>query len=172
MKRLILALFITTVWVSTPAASQTPTAGQPPIIDDVEVTGIDDDRLSPGLRRDIRALEGSPLDTAAVGELVDRVGQELPEYIAATREIATVGAPGRIRLIFLVARIRDDAALRTNINSRYTVESVVIDGVDESGLSDAVRSEMDGLVGHQARPWPQLHVMRRSFLATLKSGVR
>ena len=147
MKRLILALFITTVWVSTPAAAQTPTAGQPPIIDDVEVTGIDDDRLSPGLRRDIRALEGSPLDRAAVGELVDRVGQELPEYIAATREIATIGATGRIRLIFLVARIRDDAALRTNINSRYTIESVEIDGVDESVLSDAVRSEMDGLVG-------------------------
>ena len=151
MKRLIRALFITTVWVSTPAAAQGPEPGQPPTVDTVEVTGIAPGRLSPGLRRDIRALEGTPLDADAVQELTDRVGQELPEYIAATREIEikTTGEEGRIRLIFLVARIRDDAALRTNINSRYTVESVEIDGVDESTLSDEVRKEMNGLVGER-----------------------
>ncbi len=149
MKRLILALFITTLWVSTPAAAQVPPADQPPIIDNVEVTGIDDARLSPGLRRDIRALEGVPLDADAVQELTDRVGQELPEYIAATRELQATGRTGRIRLIFLVARIGDDAALRTNINSRYTIESVEIDGVDESSLSDEVRREMDALVGER-----------------------
>ncbi len=149
MKRLIRALFITTVWANTPAVAQVPPASQPPIIDSVEVTGIDDDRLSPGLRSDIRALEGMPLDADAVRELRDRVGLELPEYIAATREVATSGAAGRIRLIFLIARIGDDEDLRTNINSRYTIESVEVEGVDESTLSEEVRRAMEGLVGER-----------------------
>ncbi len=150
MKRFICAFFITTVWVSTTVAAQVPAVDSPPTIDTVEITGIDDDRLSPGLQRDIRALEGLPLNAEAVQALTDRVGQELPEYIAATREIeATTGEADRIRLIFLVARIGDDAALRSNINSRYTVESVEIDGVDESTLSDEVRTEMEGLVGER-----------------------
>ena len=150
MKRFICALFITTVWVSTTVAAQVPAVDSPPTIDTVEITGIDDDRLSPGLQRDIRALEGLPLNAEAVQALTDRVGQELPEYIAATREIeATTGEADRIRLIFLVARIGDDAALRSNINSRYTVESVEIDGVDDSILSDEVRTEMEGLVGER-----------------------
>ena len=85
MKRLICALFITTVSVITPVAAQGPETGSPPTIDAVEIAGIEDDRLSSGLRRDIRALEGMPLDVEAVQELADRVGQELPEYIAATR---------------------------------------------------------------------------------------
>ena len=188
MKRLILTFIITTAWAATPAGAkvQAQATDQPPIVDDVQVTGIDDDRLSPGLRRDIRALEGSPLDAAAVQELTDRVGQELPEYIAATRQIASAGAIGRIRLIFLIARIRDDAALRDNINSRYTVESVEINGADELVLSDAIRSEMDGLVGERldqkeaarvrsriaAELGPRQRVSRRIRRGTVRDQIR
>ncbi len=188
MKRLILAFIITTAWAATPAVAkvQAQATDQPPIVDDVQVTGIDDDRLSPGLRRDIRALEGSPLDAAAVQELTERVGQELPEYIAATRQIASAGGIGRIRLIFLIARICDDAALRDNINSRYTVESVEINGADELALSDAVRSEMDGLVGKRldqkeaarvrsriaAELGPRQRVSRRIRRGTVRDQIR
>lgn len=151
MKRLLLAFFITTALsgVPTPVEAQAPPSDQQPTVDDVEVTGIDDDRLSPGLRRDIRALEGGPLDPAAVESLIDRVGQELPEYIAATREIAADDQPGRIHLIFLIARIDEDSALQDNINTRYTIESVDIDGVDDSDISAEIRREMDALVGER-----------------------
>jgi hypothetical protein len=85
MKRLILAFILTTVWTATPAVAKAQATDQPPIVDDVQVTGIDDDRLRPGLRRDIRALEGNPLDAAAVQKLTDRVGQE-GEKVALGRE--------------------------------------------------------------------------------------
>jgi hypothetical protein len=56
-----------------------------------QVSGIDADRLSPGLRRDIDALAGAPLDWGDVWELAARIEGERPGVAAAVRAIHTRG---------------------------------------------------------------------------------
>ena len=56
------------------------------------------------------------------------------------------------RVIFLVARISDDAGLGSNINARYTVESVEIEGLEEHEISAALRDRLQALVGTRLDP--------------------
>jgi hypothetical protein len=128
-----------------PAAAQ---EGEPPDgtrVATAEVSGIDTGDLSPGLRRDIDALAGKPLARSDVTQLARRIEEERPEVIVAVR---VVGAPGdEARVVFLVARISDDANLGSNINARYTVESVELDGLKEQEISADLRDRLQALVG-------------------------
>ena len=62
------------------------------------------------------------------------------------------GAGDEARVIFLVARISDDAGLGSNINARYTVESVEIEGLKEHEISAALRDRLQALVGTRLDP--------------------
>ena len=74
-------------------------------IGSAQVSGLDLDRLSPGLQADIGKLAGSPLNSQQLKELAARIEAEQPRYLAAVR--ATTDADGAARVVFLVARIRD-----------------------------------------------------------------
>ena len=61
-----IALLITLVAVAPQdATDQKPVVPEGTIITSVEVTGFDMDRLSPGLRHEIRSLPGTPLTNSA-----------------------------------------------------------------------------------------------------------
>jgi outer membrane protein assembly factor BamA len=115
------------------------------VIESVDVSGLPRDQLSPGLRREIDALTGEPLNRQQLTELAGRIEGELPEFVAAVRTIARPG--GQARVIFLLARISDDGSLVENINARYTVESVDISGVPENDISKSLRDRLQTLVG-------------------------
>src|SRR5687768_3514127 len=114
-------------------------------IESVDVSGLARDSLSPGLRREIDALTDEPLNRQRLGELAARIEGEHPDVVAAVRTLARPG--GEARVIFLVARISDDGDLVENINTRYTVESVDIRGIDESDISRSLRDRLQALVG-------------------------
>jgi len=110
------------------------------------VSGLDLDRLSPGLRDEIDKLAGTPLKRQLLKELAARIEAEQPRYLAAVR--ATQDPDGAARVVFVVARIPDPGQ-DPNINARYLVEEVELRGIDEDELSAELRTELHALAGRQ-----------------------
>lgn len=138
---LLVALLFAPAW----AAAQEPDAPEGSRITVTQVSGFDADRLSPGLRKDLDALTGTALDWGVVGELATRIETERPDTVVATRAIRT--AEGEARVVFLVARVTENRGLRDNINDRYTIEEVRLDGIEDDRVSAALRQDLQGLVG-------------------------
>jgi hypothetical protein len=110
-------------------------------ISSVDVSGFDLARLSPGLRQDIRALVGTPLKQERLDGLAARIEAERPRHVAAVRTV--MDDAGQTRVIFIVG-LRGD---QDNVNAGYIVDHVEIEGVPDSELSDALRSDLQALVG-------------------------
>jgi len=109
-----------------------------------QVTGFDIDRLSPGLREEIRSLAGTPLKQQRLDELAARIEAERPRHVAAVR---TVMEPdGQARVMFVVGR-SGESDPDDNVNARYIVEEAELTGVPEAEVSQALRDELQGLVG-------------------------
>ncbi len=142
-----LALLLTLLAAPLAASAQQTTAQPGAIIESVELRGIDPDRLSRALVDDIHGLVGQRLTAAVVTALVNRIETEHPDLVAAVRD--TVTSKGTVHVVFLVARIVDDAELATNINARYVVEDVDIEGIDEGRISRGLRDELQALVGRR-----------------------
>ena len=87
---------------------------------------------------------------ALVAELAARIEAERPEVVAAVRGVPR--PDGKVRVIFLVARISEDEDLVSNINARYTVEAVEIAGIPETRVSQALRDDLQALAGKQLDP--------------------
>jgi len=62
------------------------------IISSIDVSGFDRARLSPGLRHDVHALEGTPLKQARLDELAARIEGERPKYKASVRAVLDTDA--------------------------------------------------------------------------------
>ena len=145
MRPLSLLLLVFALCAPWPAHAQDTEPPEGAIIESVDVSGLPRDSLSPGLQREIEILAGEPLNRPRLGELSARIEAEHPEVVAAVR---TVSRPdGQARVIFVVARISDDGSLVENINARYIVESVEIQGIRESDISQSLRDRLQALVG-------------------------
>src|SRR6188508_3416590 len=92
------------------------------VIESAEVSGLALDQLSPGLQQEIAALAGQSVNRERLNALAARIEGERPDVVAAVRDVAQ--PDGRVRVVFLVARISDNEGLAENINARYTVEHV------------------------------------------------
>jgi Omp85 superfamily domain len=140
---LLLTLLVATAQAAT---DQQPVVPEGTIITAAQVTGFDIDRLSPGLREDIRNLAGSALAQARLDALATRIEAERPRYVAAVRAVMDPG--GQARVYFVVGRQevpdRDD-----NINARYIVEQADIRGVPDEELTQSLRADLDALVGQR-----------------------
>jgi len=146
MRTLTLLLLLASIAVpSTKASAQEAEAAEGTRIESAEVSGLALDQLSPGLQRDIEGLKGDRFERERINRLAQRIEEEHPEVVAAVR---TVPRPDdEIRVIFLVARISDDGDLVSNINARYTVESVEVQGIPYADISQAMRDRLQRLVG-------------------------
>ena len=113
-------------------------------ISSAQVSGIDLDRLSPGLREDIGKLAGTPLDRQHLRDLASRLEAEQPRYVAALRIAAD--PDGSARVVFVVGRMRDQER-QANVNARYVVDEVEIRGIDEARLDRTLRDDIHALVG-------------------------
>jgi hypothetical protein len=108
------------------------------------VSGIDLDRLSPGLREDIKRLAGTSLSRQLLRDLAARLEAEQPRYVTAVRITSDPG--GEARVTFVVARIRDQGR-DPNINTKYIVDSVDVRGVPQRDISPELWKELQSLVG-------------------------
>jgi hypothetical protein len=145
-----LALLITLLALPFVTYAQDIVALEGSLIESAEVSGLALDQLSPGLRRDISALTGQRLSAEVVTALAYRIEAERPEVVSATRGV--LRPEGKVRVIFLVARIAEDEKLASNINARYAIEAVEIEGIPESKISQALRDDAHALAGKPLDP--------------------
>jgi hypothetical protein len=141
--RFLVLLFALCV-ASTAIAAQTPDAPEGTLIVSAQISGIDDDRISPGLRRDIDALVGTPFNSMTAWALASRIEQERPGVAASVRAIPSADGA---RVVFFVARLEDDRRVEENINARYTIESAHVEGLPEQGISQGLQADIQALVG-------------------------
>ena len=130
------------------APPQQPGANARGIVESAEITGIDEGGISQEVRDSIHKLVGQRFDQQAADDLVMRIQVELPEFIATTRLLAGTDAD-HVKVVFAVEKINEEPGAESNVNSRYTVERVEIQGFDESKLSQSIRDEMQKLVGEK-----------------------
>src|SRR5262245_28155747 len=99
------------------------------IVDSAEISGVDEGDISQALRDDIHKLAGQPFDQKAADDLVARLQDEKTDFNATTR-LAPGSQSDRVKVIFLLEKINFEADAGANVNSRYTVERVEIQGYD------------------------------------------
>ena len=116
------------------------------VIERVDVSGLPEAKLSDSLRADMQKLVGQPYNAEAASQLAEGVQIEQPEYIAAATP-RPGSQPDRIHLVFVVAKIADNEALKTNINSRYIVDAVEIEGKFKASISDGLNTDLQKMVG-------------------------
>jgi hypothetical protein len=147
MKTRIAFLLLITIpgWI---AFGQQVTAPLPPDtkVESVGVSGVSDSKLSSTLRDDMQKLVGQVYDPEAAARLAEGIQIELAEYVAAATTVPG-SQSGRIRLVFVVAKISDNDALKSNINSRYIVEAVEVTGKPTPKTSDALNADLQAMVG-------------------------
>jgi hypothetical protein len=140
-----LALLVTMVlWPLSGAHAQEIEPPDGTRISSAQVSGLDMDRLSPGLREDIGKLAGTQLDRSRLRDLASRIETEQPRYVAALR--ITADSDGSARIVFVVGRMRDQEN-QANVNARYIVDEVEIRGIDEARLDRTLRDDIHALVG-------------------------
>ena len=181
----ITALLITLLAVAPQAITdQKPVVPEGTIISSAQVTGFDMDRLSPGLRQEIRTLAGTPLNQQRLDQLAERIRAERPRYLVAVHSV--LDSDGQARVSFVMGRQerpeRDDDS---NINERYIVEAADIKGVPEEELTQALRDDLRALVGNRldsgeadklqerlARDLPEYDVSRRIERGSERGRIR
>src|SRR5688572_6443633 len=144
--RTLALLFLFLSVLATTVRAQDADAPEGAVIDTVEMSGFSLYDLSPGLQKDINSLIGAPLSRERLTELASRIEGEQPEVVAAARSVAR--PDGKARVVFLVGRISDDTNLSENINARYLVESVDLEGAPAE-VSQQLRDDLQKLVGRR-----------------------
>ena len=139
-----LALLLAVLFLVPSLHAQDAEAPEGAIIDTVEMSGFSLYSLSPGLQKELNSLVGAPVNREHLNQLVSRIEGEQPEMVAAVRGVTQ--PDGKARVIFLVARISERSDLSENINARYIVESVEIEGA-ASDVSQQLRDDLQQLVG-------------------------
>jgi outer membrane protein assembly factor BamA len=116
------------------------------IVESAEISGIDEDEISQDIHDAVRKLVGQAFDQQAADDLVKRIQAEKPEFTATTR-LSAGDESDRLRVIFLLEKTNGEVGDEANVNSRYTVERVEIQGFDESKFSMPIRDELKALIG-------------------------
>ena len=118
------------------------------IVESAEISGIDEDEISQDIRDAVRRLAGKPFDQQAADDLVQRIQTEKPDLVATTR-LLTGDQPDRLKVVFLIEKLNAVAGAEGNVNSRYMVERVEIQGFDESKLGQTIRDDIKKLIGEK-----------------------
>src|SRR5215510_4415797 len=116
------------------------------IVENAEISGVDESEMSREVRDAIAKMVGQPFDQQAADDLVDRIQVEKSEFTATTR-LLPGSQPDRVRVVFLLEKIAGDHD--SNVNARYTVERVEIQNYDESKLSQSLRDDIKQMVGEK-----------------------
>jgi outer membrane protein assembly factor BamA len=118
------------------------------VVESAEITGVAEEEISQEVREAVRKLIGQRFDQQAADDLVVRIQAEKPDFIATTRLLSGTQSD-QVKVSFVLERSNEEPGGESNINSRYTVERVDVQGLDESKLSQSLRDEMKKLVGEK-----------------------
>src|SRR5215813_12878512 len=130
--------------------AETPQAGinARGIVESAEISGIDENEISENIREAVRKLAGKPFDQQSADDVVARIQADKPEFTVTTRLLAGDDSD-RLRVVFFLEKGGAELGGEGNINSRYTVERVEIEGYEESKLSTPIRNDLKTLVGEK-----------------------
>src|SRR6187200_983449 len=145
MKKLIFLLLLAFPSLIALGQQAPPSVPSNATIERVDLSGLDDAKLSSELRADIQRLVGQTYNAQTIEALTQDIQVELPEFIAAATT-QPGSQPDRIRVVLLVAKISDDDALKANINSRYIVDAIQFEGM-KVRISDELNAELQMMVG-------------------------
>ncbi len=151
MRRLILFLILLGLSRSPLGAMalQSQTGVNPHgIVESVAVSGVDEDAISEDVRNAVHRLQGKPFDQNEADALVARIQAEQSTWTATVR-LTEGNDSNRVKVLFVIEETNGQPGGQSNINSRYTVERVDVQGFDESKLSKTVRDEIQQLVGEK-----------------------
>ena len=141
----ILALLVAVITAAVlPARAQQTEPPDGTRITSAQVSGIDLDKLSPGLQEDIGKLAGTPLNRQQLRDLAARIEAERPRFVAALR--IDSDPDGGARVVFVVARMREPEQ-QANVNAKYPVEKVEIKGVADSAITPELKADIQALTG-------------------------
>ena len=117
-------------------------------VESAEISGIDQDQISGDVRDAIHNLSGKPFDQNAADALVVRIQAEQPN-VTVTVRLAKGSQSNLVKVFFVVEKNDSQLDHDQNVNSRYTVERVDVEGSGESRVSKTIRDEMQQLVGEK-----------------------
>jgi len=162
MRVISVLLLITVLLLPGSLFAETPQAGinARGTVESAEISGIGEGEISQDIRDAVSRLAGQPFDQKTADDLVARIQAEKPEYTATTRLLPGDQAD-RVKVTFLLEKINPDFTEDENVNSRYLVERVEIQGYDESKLSQSIREEMKTLVGQKLDQGKANQILRR-----------
>jgi hypothetical protein len=130
------------------------------VVESAEISGIDENEINPEIRDAVRRLVGQPFDQQAADALVMRIQTDKPEYKATTRLLAG-DQSDRVKVVFFVERAGGELGDVSNVNERYMVERVEVEGYDETKLSRSIRDDLKSLVGVNLDPDKADEIRRR-----------
>ena len=151
------------------ALQQAPEGVNPKgIVESAEISGVDSGEISEDVRNAIHQLVGKPYDQNAADELVVRIQAESPAFMATAR--LTAGSDSNsVKVLFVVQKNGAESPAGANVNSRYTVERVDIEGAGQAKVGQAIRDETQKLVGEkldQEKADQILHEINRQLQPT------
>lgn len=109
-------------------------------------TNFEEGRITPELRARMQELVGQKFDQLAADEVAFAIQNLLSDRISAIRQLPGSDAD-HIRLVFEVGGARNNSEPESNVNSRYIVEDVELQGVPGSMVSTGLREDLRKLVG-------------------------
>jgi len=118
------------------------------IVESAEISGSCQDEVDQDIREAVQKLVGQAFDQQSADDLVLRIQTVLPDVIVTTRLVAGEQSD-RVKVVFVLEKKNEEPAGESNVNSRYIVERVEIEGYDESKLSQSIRDELQKLVGQK-----------------------
>ena len=152
--RMRAALFSVFIFILLPTppyvCAETPQAGinARGVVETAEISGIDENEISDEVRDAVRKLIGKPFDQQSADDVVARIQADKPEFTVTTRLLAG-DESDRVQVVFFLEKGGAESGGEGNINSRYTVERVEIEGYEESKLSPPIRNDLKTLVGEK-----------------------
>jgi hypothetical protein len=116
------------------------------IVESIELSGIPEGDIAPDVRDSMQKLVGQRFDQNTADDLVNRIQTDKPGFIVTTR-LLEGSETDKVKVIFVVENSNEQPGTEANVNSRYLVERVEVQGFDESKLSQPIRDDMKNLVG-------------------------
>jgi len=144
---MLLIILFMPCWVSFAEPQQTPPGvNARGTVETAEISGVDEENLSDDIRKAVHGLQGKTFDQAAADDIIVQIQAQNPNLIATTRLLPGSNS-NLVKVVFVMEKSNEEAGGGSNINSRYMVESVEVQGFDESRLSQSIRDELQKLIG-------------------------
>jgi hypothetical protein len=140
------------------------------VVETVEVKGLERSRYSNAIHEEMQKMVGQRLDNKLVEDLRGRLVSEFGEDYFVNQKIERGSMPEHVKVVFDVERApflfritlgRFSAGYTKPQRERDTVESVEVEGIPRSQVSDSLYTELQAMVGKQVDQLEMDHLLEK-----------